>query len=64
LHYLSDAGTIAFFQLLWAELAQVLAFYVPSKEFITIIPSADEYNNANHSQFEDRGTPRPPALAF
>jgi hypothetical protein len=37
---------------------------VPSKELIIIIiSSADEYNNANHWQFEDWGTPRPPGLA-
>jgi hypothetical protein len=37
------------FQLLWVELATVLALPVPSKELIIIIiSSADEYNNANH----------------
>lgn len=49
LHCLIDAGTVAFFQLLCAELAPVLALPVPSKELIIIIIfSADEDNNANH----------------
>jgi hypothetical protein len=39
---------LAFFQLLSAELAPVLALPVPSKELIIIISSAAEYNNANH----------------
>jgi hypothetical protein len=41
---------LAFFQLLSAELAPVLALPVPSKELIIIIiiSCADEYNNTNH----------------
>jgi hypothetical protein len=37
---------LAFFQLLWAEVAPVPALPVPSKKLIIIILS--EYNNANH----------------